>query len=202
MKLRIREWRKRRKLTLEQLADRADDMSVSYLSQLERGVRNINSERLQILADALGVAVNDLIGSEHMAKLVGRIGAGSEIFPIDDHPLYGDLPEVPLPPDMDPDRTVAVEVSGDSMEPTIGNGWLLYYTRTHGGVTQDELNHLCVVKREDGAMFVKKVIRGSEPGAFTLLSSNAAPLMDQRLEWAARVLAFMPPPTAQDNEAA
>jgi transcriptional regulator with XRE-family HTH domain len=202
MRLRIREWRKRRGYTLEDLAGRADDMSVGYLSQLERGVRRINSRMLQQIAEALDVTASDLILSEHKARLVGRVGAGSEVFPIDDHPLYGDLPEVPMPPDMDPNETVAVEVTGDSMEPTIGNGWLLYYTKMHEGVTQDELNHLCVVRREDGAMFVKKVIRGADLGTFTLLSSNAPPLMEQRLEWAARVLAFMPPPVPAEEVAA
>ena len=48
----IREWRKHRGLTLEQLADRID-MTASHLSMLERGLRAYTQETLEKIADAL-----------------------------------------------------------------------------------------------------------------------------------------------------
>lgn len=48
----IREWRKHRNLTLEQLADRLE-MTASHLSMLERGERAYTQETLEALGEAL-----------------------------------------------------------------------------------------------------------------------------------------------------
>lgn len=58
---RIREWREHRGLTLEQLAGRLDDaMSAGNLSRLERGLIPYSQETLELIAQALDVAVADL----------------------------------------------------------------------------------------------------------------------------------------------
>ncbi len=56
----IREWRKHRGLTLEQLADRIE-MTPSHLSMLERGERAYAQETLEALADALQTDVASLL---------------------------------------------------------------------------------------------------------------------------------------------
>lgn len=48
----LKEWREYRQLTQEALADRVD-MSVSNISQLERGLQGYSDEGLQALAEAL-----------------------------------------------------------------------------------------------------------------------------------------------------
>ena len=48
----IRQWREHRSLTLEQLADRVD-MTPSYLSMFERGMRGYTQNTLEALAEAL-----------------------------------------------------------------------------------------------------------------------------------------------------
>lgn len=48
----IREWRKSRGMTLEQLADRME-MTASHFSMLERGQRGYTQETLEAIADAL-----------------------------------------------------------------------------------------------------------------------------------------------------
>jgi len=48
----IREWRKHRGLTLEQLADKID-MTASHLSMLERGLRSYTQDTLEAIANAL-----------------------------------------------------------------------------------------------------------------------------------------------------
>ena len=58
---RIREARKRKGLTLKDLADRTK-LSVPYLSDLERRQVNPTLETLRKVADALGVAVSVLVG--------------------------------------------------------------------------------------------------------------------------------------------
>lgn len=48
----IREWRKHRLMTLEQLADRLE-MTASHFSMLERGQRGYTQETLEAIANAL-----------------------------------------------------------------------------------------------------------------------------------------------------
>lgn len=56
----IREWRKHRDLTLEQLADRLD-MTASHLSMLERGQRGYTQETLEAIAHALQTEAASLL---------------------------------------------------------------------------------------------------------------------------------------------
>ncbi len=56
----IRQWRKYRNLTLEQLAERVD-MTASHLSMLERGLRGYAQETLEAIADALSTDVPSLL---------------------------------------------------------------------------------------------------------------------------------------------
>lgn len=77
MKLRIKEIRKARGLTVEALADRAG-LSKSYLSELENGKKNANAPRIEAIARALGVTPFELIDDsglpadlrEHLAVLL------------------------------------------------------------------------------------------------------------------------------------
>jgi DNA-binding Xre family transcriptional regulator len=56
----IRQWRKHRQLSLEQLAERLD-MTASHLSMLERGGRGYTQETLEAIADALTTDVASLL---------------------------------------------------------------------------------------------------------------------------------------------
>jgi len=56
----IREWRKHRELTLEQLAERLE-MTASMVSMLERGQRGYTQETLEALANALRTDVPSLL---------------------------------------------------------------------------------------------------------------------------------------------
>lgn len=56
----IRDWRKSRGLTLEQLAERID-MTPSHLSMLERGHRGYAQETLEAIADALQTDAGSLL---------------------------------------------------------------------------------------------------------------------------------------------
>lgn len=57
---RLREERRARGLTLEDVAE-LSDMNWSYIAQVERGTRNISIDNMAALAEALGVAVKDLL---------------------------------------------------------------------------------------------------------------------------------------------
>ncbi len=59
----IREWRKYRKLTLEELAEQIG-MSPGNLSNIERGVTPYNRDHLQALADTLDCTIVDLLSRD------------------------------------------------------------------------------------------------------------------------------------------
>jgi len=124
--------------------------------------------------------------------VVGNVGAGQRVYPHDDHALGAGLDEVETPQGVGEAPLVAVRVRGDSMHP-LRDGWLLFYRRDQSGVPDTCLNRLCVVKLAgDGPMMVKEVRRGYRAHHFVLLSWNAAPIEDVRLEWAAPVLSIKP----------
>ena len=187
MRLRIKEWRKRRGVTLEQLADQLGS-SPAQISRLENGRRRINADWLSSLAAALGCRVVDLIDDEAGIPIVGRVGAGATVYSIDDYPLGQGPRMARCPLGLDPSNTVAVEVEGDSMLP-IDNGWLLFYSRDYDGVPSECLGQLCVVQvADDGPQYVKRVKPGRGASRFNLYSTNAREMEDMALAWAARVL--------------
>lgn len=63
----IRQWRKHRGLTLEQLAERVE-MSAGALSLLERGISQYTQETLEALADALGTTPASLLNRDPAAS--------------------------------------------------------------------------------------------------------------------------------------
>lgn len=63
LKLRIREIRQHQSLTLAELAGRVG-ISVPHLSEVERGVKNINNHLLTRIAEALDVKPRDLIDDD------------------------------------------------------------------------------------------------------------------------------------------
>lgn len=79
MKLNIRQIRKAKKFTQDDLAKIAG-VSPSYLSEIETGRKPINSARLQKIADALGVSPTALISDddattelEQLTELMGQL---------------------------------------------------------------------------------------------------------------------------------
>jgi phage repressor protein C with HTH and peptisase S24 domain len=127
--------------------------------------------------------------SKRTAYEVGYIGAGAEVVPIDDHAMGAGLEEVDIPPGV-PDGSVVVIVRGDSMYPRLKDGERLFYMKQERNPSE-LLGVECVVKLDDGRMYVKELERGQN-GLFNLLSHNAPPIRDQAVEWATPVLAILP----------
>ena len=128
----------------------------------------------------------------HWVSVVGYVGAGQEIFAVDDHALGAGLEEVEAPEGVGRNPMVAVRVRGESMHP-LRDGWLLFYRRDQQGVPEACLNRLCIVKLVgDGPVLVKELHRGYRHGHFVLSSWNAPPIEDVRLDWAAVVLSIRP----------
>jgi phage repressor protein C with HTH and peptisase S24 domain len=87
---------------------------------------------------------------------------------------------------------VAVLVRGDSMSGTLDDGWTVYYQDRRD--QPDETLHakLCIVGLTDGRVLVKKLYPGRKRGHYDLHSTNAPALMDQPVDWAAKITWIQP----------
>lgn len=194
MKNNIDRFRKLAGLTLKDLADKAG-ISRVYLSNLKDGKKPLNERVLVSIAEALGCDPADLIseprdtGEPHLIHVVGFVGAGEEVIPFDDYAKGDGLYQVECPSMLDPAKTVAVEVRGDSMEPVISDGFRLFYDAKAYGVPEEFIGSICIVKLVEGATFVKKVRKGSKVGCYHLTSLNpTTPTIENApVEWSAKV---------------
>ncbi len=119
--------------------------------------------------------------------VVGYVGAGAEVIPFDDHELGAGLDEVEAPPGAAPDAVV-VKVRGQSMWPVFQDGdFIVFDQRRYGSDLYAYVGKECIVKLEDGRMFIKVLSKGLGEGFWTLTSYNAPPVEDVAVEWAAKV---------------
>lgn len=121
--------------------------------------------------------------------IVSYVGAGSEVFAIDDSAQGGGLEMVEAPAGME--DSVGAIIRGDSMYP-LRDGWLIFWQRDHEGVPEECLGALCVVQVKDGPTLVKDLRRGSKKGLYRLESWNAPSREDVQLEWACRIREIRP----------
>ena len=191
----IRLLREGRRLTQSEFADELGTTQPT-VARWEKGSAP-KRDALARLAKMAGVTIEEFIGAPMRSEgtgdiqVVGYVGAGAAVFPYDDHE-HGDGFATVERPAFVKERAVAVEVRGDSLVPTAEDGWRLIYTGNRTVLEEDVLNRLCVVKLTDGRMLVKRVVRGSEPQRYHLVSTNAPMIENAEIEWAARVTAIIP----------
>lgn len=183
---RLTELRNAAGLSIDELAEKTG-LSTSYVSRLERGERNLSVKTMAAFAQALGVTPSELlaVAPARMIPVVGYVGAGQEVYAIDDHAKGDGIEEVECPWDDLAHSTVAVRVRGDSMVPAYFNGDLIFYERQDTDLTH-LLGKECVVALADGRKFIKQ-LRRTPSGQWYLHSHNADPILGVEIEWAARV---------------
>lgn len=172
-------------------------VSQSTVGRWERGSEP-KIDVLQRIADFAGTTVERLTGVEQLLRqtpeqipVVGYVGAGAQVLPYDDYAPGQGMDYVERPAGVS-GRAVAVEIQGDSLYPFAEEGWRLIYTGEQTLLEEDVLNRVCVVQLADGRMLVKKVLRGSAPQRYHLMSSNAPLIEDVEIVWAAKVKAIIP----------
>lgn len=200
MSNRIKEIRELKGYTLQKLQD-ATGISLQQLSRLELGQRRINQDNLQVMANALGVSISELLGEEdekQQIPIVGYAEGSEEYLPINSN--NEDMKFVEFPVISRTDLLVrdlmAVKVKGDSMRPLMKDGWIIYFMRRkQQGIADNCLRNLCVVKLKNGHAYIKELRKGSKPNRYTLLSygNQYDPLEDVDIEWASRVISFQSP---------
>lgn len=158
----------------------------TLVKDLLEKARDVQVGTLSKLAGALDVPLSDLLAAPRV-PVVGYIGAGGEVIYED----VGNEEQVARPPAIS-GSVIALEVRGSSMLPKYKDGDIIYIQRQHDGVLPDYIGEDCAVRVEGGETYIKQLMRGSEEGLFTLLSLNASPIENVRVEWATPVLFIMP----------
>lgn len=119
--------------------------------------------------------------------VVGYVGAGAEVHSFDEQSEIDQGPWIATANA----STVGVRVRGESMAGRADDGDLIYYDERRNPPTPDLAGKLCVVRLVDGRVLVKRLFLGRD-GTYNLLSTNADPIMDADIEWAAKVTAIVP----------
>ncbi|EQB06213.1 peptidase S24 [Sphingobium baderi LL03] len=188
MQISLKDARQKAKLSQERLGELAKS-GRSTIVKLEQGKLPMSEAWAKRLAPHLGVRPDQLFEGPQI-PVIGYVGAGQRVHAYDDMLASGET--ITRPP-MTTGDLFAVEVKGDSMLPLAEEGWHIVYTAE---ATVDEhavLNRVCVVQLdEDESMLVKRVVRGSKPYHYHLLSTNAPMIEDVKLRWAAVVKAIVP----------
>ncbi len=192
--------REARGLTLEQVA-RAIGTSRSNVHKYETKPERLDHGWAERFARFYDVDPARLMygGRDPVVPVVGYVGAGATVELVDPYPKGGGLKEVPCPRGLNPAKTIAVIVRGDSQAPMITDGWIIFYSRDPEPDAAAVVGRLCIVKQADGPVMLKRVRRGPTAGRFNLESANAPLVEDVALEWAAPVRAMLPGDQAEET---
>ena len=169
-------------MTLQELADRLE-VDRSTVFRYEKGdTAKLFQKNAHRLAEVLGVESPEalLASGPDQVQLVGNVGAGAEVFPIDEENEWLEAP----PGIVDP---LAVRVVGRSMLPVYRPGDILFAERRERAA-DDVVGRDCIVQVSNGPRLVKRVQAGAS-GMFRLYSYDTQDeTKDLILEWASPVL--------------
>lgn len=170
---RIRQARKAQGLKQNQLAELAGCKQAD-IHRIESGQVS-HSKYLATLLKILHLQED----TQAKIPVVGYVGAGAEVFAIDDHVKGDGFDEIDAPPGML--NGIALIVRGDSMSPKYEDGEIIYIEKTLYSL-DSLLGQICYVQLADGRSFLKRLNAGTRPGTFNLISLNAAPIIDVVVE--------------------
>lgn len=182
MKTRIREMRRQRGMTLQQLAEsiRPEPTTPQTIGRLETGVRTVSLDWLARIAEALDCHISDLLEMpEHVdMPLIGTVGAQGMVSP-------SESSSIEIAPSAI--RPVAVRIS--QRYGSFETGDLLICDRYDDADMGNAIGRDAVVKTAEGHLLLRHVIRGARADSYTLvpLTPGDSILYDTRLQWAAVV---------------
>jgi len=175
-------------------------LSKDAIRNLQRTVRSgrtagASTQTIDALARPLGVTPAYLLtgesGSRSIVPIVGFLGAGAEILPEFEQAPPEGFGEVQLAFAV-PEEIIGLEIKGDSMLPRYRDGDVLLVWREQRRDTRSFVGEEAAVRIRDGRRFVKNILRGPEPGTFTLESWNARPIEGVFIDWIGEIYLMVP----------
>lgn len=181
METRIRELRRRRGMTLKQLAA-VIGTTPQTVQRLETANMTVSTDWLERISSALGVRPVDLLEDpeERYMPLLGQVTRHGRVMP--DH---GDQSfELDLPAAA-PVAAMVATATGPYRAGTIVIG-----DRQYGSNRANAIGKDCLVELEDGGFLLRRLIAGFDAETFTLipLSQGEDVIYDTRLGWAAPIV--------------
>lgn len=123
-------------------------------------------------------------------RVVGLVGAGGQVnddvTQVHQNQVVRVKIDIPLP-----DGLSAFEVWGDSMLPKYDPGDLII-VQDHPVPVSQVLGDVALVTTANGSRYVKRILRGSEPGLYTLESYNASPMEDVEIREVGMIYLILP----------
>lgn len=186
---RVREARQARGLSQAKQA-REIGISQSVLDRIERGVVEWSKHTLTV-ARYFGFEDAPQITTEPSGTVpvVGYLGAGAEVFAIDDHAKGDGFEHIQAPPGVF--HGIALIVRGESMWPRFMDGDIVVIDKTQLALVS-LIGKTCYVQLDDGRCFLKIVQKGSVPGHWNLISHNAPPIENVLIDRAYPVVWIQP----------
>ena len=193
VKNRAREIRESQGYTLEDVAqlvanafpeDRGDTVPKT-IQRLEVGERRLSDYWIEILSKVYNVRPEEFFAKEPgrcEVPIVGYVGADEVVLPFHN----GGKP-APVVAPADAANAVVVVVRGDALWPSYRPGDLLFYEPVDAVDMRDCADMDCVVHAADGATYIKRLLAGSGPGLYHLLSDRSSPLYDVQVSWASPI---------------
>lgn len=165
-------------------------VSQKAVAKWESGNTKTRPSKLKELSEALNCSEDWLLGhTDELTKgaklppiqIIGYIGAGGTVeaieFPLD---------TVERPPQLIGDIT-AVQVKGSSMQPSLYDGDVVFYSENSTDIDKVIGKRPVIVNYGDGMIAVKQVMYGSQEGLYTLISINQSPITDIKVNWVAKI---------------
>lgn len=182
-----------------QAASKAAGLSSDAIRNMERAVKaggrqGVSTRTVAALAPVLQTTAGWLLegaGDEtttDSVPVVGYVGAGAAAI------LFGEGQgpfDMVAAPEGSTEFTVAAEIRGESLGPLFDQ-WLVFYDDVRSPVTPDLIGQLCVVGLPDGRILVKRLQKAAGSDMFHLISNTEGPILDQAVDWAAKVKTMTP----------
>jgi phage repressor protein C with HTH and peptisase S24 domain len=143
-----------------------------------------HADRIEAEARRLRLVKPKMLSQTITVPIVGYVGAGGTLSFQDGQGPFG---EAEMPPGEIGTNVVAVKVQGDSMSGLLEDGSTVYYDNRRDPPDETLFKKLCVVGLTDGRVLIKRLYPGRIAGHYDLHSLNAPVLMDEAVQWAARV---------------
>jgi repressor LexA len=163
----------------------------SRITAMLQGQRRVQAEEVPVIVAYLGL---------NKVPVMGFVGAGATIEPDFEQVPPDGLDTVELP-FLIPGELLAFRVRGDSMYPRYDDGDTVVVWREQRKPLSSFYGKEAAVRTRDGHRFLKTIQRGKGRGQVTLLSFNAKPIENVKLEWIGEIELVLRSGQAQQGSA-